>query len=511
MTIISSPKALRAALLACACMAAFASPAFAQKVDITFLHINDVYEISARNGKGGFAELKTVIDAERAKARNSLLSLGGDLFGSSMMSGITKGEQMVALTNAVGVEIAVPGNHEFDFGPDVFVQRVKESKYPWIATNMMGPDGKAFGGTYPYAMQNIGGLKFGFFGLITPDTTALSSPGPNVKFTPYEAAAREAVKYLKSQGADIVVALTHLTIAEDRELARKVKDIDVILGGHDHDPILFYENSVVIMKAGYDAHYLGAAEMTFEKKPAANNAPATMAKTFNGMRFVPTAGARPDPQVAAVVKTYEDRLDAQLKQPVGVTQTELDSRRGQVRRRETAMGNLIADAVRDYVKADLAIVNGGGIRGDKIYAAGATLTRRDVANELPFTNTATLTELKGADILAALENGVSDVENNAGRFPQISGMTFTFDARRPKGQRVLNVTVGGRPLDTSATYRVATNDYMLGGGDGYAALSKGRTVIDGSGGMLLSNVVMAYIEGRKTVAPRVEGRITERD
>jgi 2',3'-cyclic-nucleotide 2'-phosphodiesterase (5'-nucleotidase family) len=225
--------------------------------------------------------------------------------------------------------------------------------------------------------------------------------------------------------------------------------------------------------------------------------------------MITTAGVAPDPAIAALVKQHEDKLDENLKVAVGTTSVELDSRRATVRLKEAVIGNLIADAIRDATKADVAVTNGGGIRGDRTYAAGTTLTRKDVLTELPFGNVTVLLEISGADLLTALEEGVSLVEDVAGRFPHVSGLSFVFDPKRPRGSRVLKVTIGGKPLDPAATYRLATNEYMMAGGDGYAALKKGKPIIDASGGPLMATVVMDYITARGTVAPSLEGRIVE--
>ncbi len=172
------------------------------------------------------------------------------------------------------------------------------------------------------------------------------------------------------------------------------------------------------------------------------------------------------------------------------------------------MGNLIADAMREGVGADIAITNGGGIRGDRTYDAGTVLTRKDVLTELPFGNVTVLLELSGADVLAALENGVSQVEKKAGRFPQVSGLTFSYKPSADVGARIDAVKIGDKPLDPAATYTVATNDYMANGGDGYAALKKGKVLIDASGGTYMATMVMDYIAANAPVSPKVEGRIT---
>jgi len=158
----------------------------------------------------------------------------------------------------------------------------------------------------------------------------------------------------------------------------------------------------------------------------------------------------------------------------------------------------------------VALINGGGIRGNRLYEAGTTLTRRDILQELPFGNPGVLVELSGVDLLAALENGVSQVENKAGRFPQVSGLRLTYNPGKPAGSRVLDVQVGGKALDRTATYRVASNDFLLKGGDGYSSLSQGKVLIDASGGTLMATTVMRYITAKGSVAPQLEGRIATR-
>lgn len=496
------------AFVAALIVVAGVSNAAAQKAKLTFLHLNDVYEISPKQGIGGFAPLMTLLRQERARAPEAITTLGGDLVGSSMMSGITKGAQMIELTNAIGLDVAVVGNHELDFGIEVFKQRMAESRYPWLATNMTAPDGVLFPNTHASHIRKVGEITIGFFGLITPETEHLSNTGATVKYLPVLETARTMVKQLRDQGADVIVALTHVSLVDDRALAKQVKGIDIILGGHDHDPMMIYEGGVFIFKAGYDAHYLGVAEFDVDKQKTERGTRVTVRPTT--WRYLTTASVAPDPEIAAIVKKHDDKLDADLKVPVGKIAVELDSRRATVRQREAAIGNLIADAIRDFVKADVAITNGGGIRGDRTYEPGTTLTRKDVLTELPFGNITVLIELSGAELRQALEEGVSQVEDRAGRFPHVSGMRFTFDAKRPKGARVLEVAVAGVPLDAGAKYRVATNDYMFEGGDGYATLTKGKAIVDKSAGTLMASVVMDYIAQRGEVAPMVEGRIVER-
>ncbi|MCK6451755.1 MAG: 5'-nucleotidase C-terminal domain-containing protein [Alphaproteobacteria bacterium] len=471
---------------------------------VTFLHTNDVYEIAPVKGRGGFAELMTALEKERAAAEHSITTFGGDLISPSLMSGLTKGAQMIELQNAVGLDLAVLGNHEFDFGPEVAKARMGESRFPWLAANVLGPDGKNFNGNPGTALRELGGFKIGFVGLLTPETATLSSPGKEITFAPVVETGAAAAKALKAAGADIVVALTHLSIAEDRELARRVREIDLILGGHDHDPITYLEGGKLIHKAGHDNEYLAVVELSLRREQTRDGPKVAFVPAW---RMVPVAGIAPDPAIAAIVKKHNDRLDAELNVRIGTAATPLDSRRSEVRAKENAIGNLFADAIRAAVGADVALVNGGGIRGDRQYPAGHTLTRRDVLTELPFGNITVLIELKGSDLLAALEHAVGRVEELQGRFVSVSGLAFAYDPKAPSGKRVRTATVGGQKLDPARSYKVAANDYIVAGGDGFADLKKGKVLIDASGGKLMASQVIDYVAARGTVAPTVEGRI----
>lgn len=478
--------------------------ALAEPTKITFLHVNDVYEISAKRGQGGFAELMTLLRAERKAADHSVTTLGGDLLSPSVMSGLTKGKQMVALMNAIGLDVAVPGNHEFDFGPDIAKQRIGESKFTWLGTNVLGKDGKPAAGMTDVHTVKAGDFTVGFFGLLDPQTAVLSSPGADISFASVTETAAASVKKLQEAGADVIVALTHLDMDADIALAREVKGIHAILGGHDHDPRAWLEGKVSILKAGYDAHHLGVLDLSVEWVESRGKKKLQLIPAW---RLISTAGIAPDPEIKALVDGYNATLDKDLNVPVGKVAVLLDSQRSSVRTAETNIGNLIADAMRKGVGADIAITNGGGIRGDRTYDAGTVLTRKDVLTELPFGNVTVLLELSGADVKAALENGVSQVEKVAGRFPHVSGLSFTYDASASAGARIDSVKVGGKPLDPAATYKVATNDYMAGGGDGYAAFRNGKTLIDASGGTYMATMVMNYIAANAPVSPKVEGRI----
>ncbi|MBY0337421.1 MAG: bifunctional metallophosphatase/5'-nucleotidase [Acetobacteraceae bacterium] len=474
--------------------------ASAPLVEVTFLHINDVYQHAPQEGHGGLAELATLIERERARASGPVLfTFGGDLISPSLASAETKGAHMVELMNALGTDVAVLGNHEFDFGSEVAAQRMAESRFPWLGANVRGEAGEIFATARATHMVAAGGLRIGFVGALTAATQELTR-ATGVRFEPELPWLRRGVEELRAAGADVVVALTHLDLEEDRRVARQVRGVDLVLGGHDHEAASHQEGRVLVVKAGQDAHWLAKVRLRVE--------PGAGVRAM-GWSFIPNFRTEPHPRLAPIVAAVERRLDAVLSEPLATLATPLDSRVGSVRTREAAIGNLFADALRAHFGADAALVNGGGLRGNREYPAGHRFTRRDLLAEMPFGNAVTLLEVTGAQLLLALENGLSEVETAAGRFPQVSGLTLTYDRAAPAGQRVVEVRVGGAPLDPGRRYSLATTDYLASGGDGYDVLKTARVRVDASGGPLLVNVVADAIRGG-VARGAVEGRVVSR-
>jgi 5'-nucleotidase / UDP-sugar diphosphatase len=473
----------------------WAALAHAEEHRVTFLHVNDVYEVAPQRGWGGLAELQTLVQIERAKDPEAIFTFGGDLLSPSVLSSFTQGQPMIALMNELELDVAVIGNHELDFGPHVAAQRIGESRFPWLGANVVGGDGQPALGLVATTTMRRNGVDIGFVGVLTAELGVVKTSGDLSLTDPVEA-VRAAVAAFEAQGITLVVALTHLDFEEDLVLVHAVPELDVVLGGHDHEPMTLIEGSTLIHKSGSDAHWLGVVSLTVD--PEANT-------VVPSWRMIANHETPPAPEIQVKVAAYERQIDAKLALPIGKTKVVLDSRRYKVRTEETEIGNLVTDALRARLSADVAFTNGGGIRGDRTYDKGASLTARDVVAELPFANTATLLEVQGAQLQQVLEHAVSGVAEKEGRFLQVSGLTFTYDPAAPVGKRVRSVTVGADPLDPAKTYRVATSDYLADGGDGFTVL-QGAKVLDASG-ELLATIVIAAIQRDKKVAPRLEGRI----
>ena len=484
-----------------AALSVLAGAALDETVNVTLLLTNDIAKLSAKS-RGGFGRLAAVVKAERAKGGHVVYAHAGDSISPSLLSGFDKGEHIIDLLNMAPPDIFAPGNHEFDFGPEIFRKRMAAANFPILAANLRDETGQKMTGIDDSKMLEFDGAKIGIIGLTADDSPVKSSPGDLKISNTVEVGVTQA-KALREAGADIVVAVVHANRATDRELF-DTRAIDIILSGDDHDLNVFYDGRVLLVESKEEAEFVAAVDVAIDITERDGR---RRVKWWPQFRLIDTVSVEPDADVQAKIASYEGKLSKELDLPVGTTTTALDSRKATVRSGETAIGNLIADAMRAAVDADVALTNGGGIRGNTEYAPGTELTRRDILTELPFGNKTLKLSVSGKVIVEALENGLSQVENSAGRFPHISGMTVIADVSKPAGSRVKSVMIGGTPLDPGKTYSFATNDYMAGGGDGYRMLRGTERILNENDAKLMANDVMAYIRKKGEVAPAVEGRM----
>jgi 2',3'-cyclic-nucleotide 2'-phosphodiesterase (5'-nucleotidase family) len=478
-----------------------------QQSRVTFVLVNDIYQMSeqaAPDGqpRGGFARLAAVVKAERAKGP-VIFAHAGDTLSPSLMSGIDRGAHIMTLTNMIAPDIFVPGNHEFDFGKEIFFERMAEAKFPVFCANIHTADGKLAPGLRERTILTFNGINIGIAAATDEEAVILSSPG-DLKFPPAVATIEKQAAELRKEGADIVVAVVHTGRAKDEEMYR-LHAADIILSGHDHDLWLNYDGRTAAIESSYDAHFVTCIDVTFTIRTEEGRRAVLWHPEF---RIIDTRNVTPDPEMLAVVNDFEKRLSSALDAVIATTAIELDSRNPTVRTQEAAIGNLIADAMRAGTGADFAITNGGGIRGGRLYPPGSSITRRDIMSELVFRNHTALLEISGRAVRQGLENGFSLLPRPAGRFPQVSGLKIVVDLSKPAGQRIVSLLADGAPLDDHKTYKLATNDFMARGGDGYEAFNNVHEIIPGHDGPLMTNEVIEYLEKIKTVRTGIDGRIT---
>jgi 5'-nucleotidase/UDP-sugar diphosphatase len=351
-------------------------------------------------------------------------------------------------------------------------------------------------------IRDVDGVKLAVIGLTADDSPVRSSPG-NLQFADTLRTATQLTAKARKDGADLVVLVVHARRDEDRALIAEA-GADVILSGDDHDLLVAYDGRTAFVEAMQDGLYVGAVDLEVTVTTDGGKRKVSWHPNF---RLLDTRDSVPDAAVATRVATYEARLSAELDQPLAVTSTELDSRNAAVRGGEAAIGNLFADAVKAETGAEIALLNGGGLRANHAYPAGTTLTRRDVLKELPFGNQTFVLDITGADLATALEQAFAKADRLTGAFPQVSGLAIRADLSRPTGARLVSVKVNGSPLDPARSYRLATNDFLARGGDGLTALTKAKVIVGQADARLIANHVMEYLAAQNTVAPAIEGRV----
>ncbi len=497
--------ALALALLVAAIFSIAAQDKSQCNVKVTLLQVNDVYQFAPvdQGTRGGLGRIMTLKKSIQQENPNTLLLMSGDTISPSVESITYKGAQMIEAWNAIGLDYATFGNHEFDFGPDVLKQRIGESKFGWIAANVVDKtSNQPFGNAKRFVVREFGGVKVGIFGLVLPETKITSKPGNNVEFLNPCDTAKEIVSELHGQGVKVVVALTHLSMREDKEVAR-CAGVNLIIGGHEHTLLESHAGNAPIFKMTSDARELGRIDL--------NISPTGELESID-WKVIPVDSTTPEaPEFAAIYRKYASLL-AELASPIGSTRVALDARSKENRTRETNVGNFITDAFRKATTADVGFMNGGSVRADSIIGPGK-LTQRDLLSMLPFKNKLVKIEVTGATLRAALEHGVSRSaeDSEPGGFPQVSGIHFTFDASRPPGSRVVEAKVNGLPLDDAKKYSLTTTTFTgLDGGDGYT-MFKGSTVIIPPDRAPTDAEAVKKAIGTRPIAPKVEGRIKRLD
>ena len=486
------------------CLAWTVSAQSSDAVRVTLLQVNDVYQFIPvdRGTRGGLGRILTLRKQIQAESSNTLLLLGGDTISPSVESLMYKGAQMIDAWNAVGLDYAVFGNHEFDFGPQVLLDRVKDSHFTWLNANVVdNKTGATIAATPPYVVREIGGVKIGIIGLVLPETKRTSKPGPDTDFLNVCDTAKKYIPQMLSEGAGVIVALTHLSLREDKELA-VCADVDLIIGGHEHTLLQSFAGHATIFKMTADARELGQFDLYINKKTG-------RLESMDWQVHKVDSTIPEDPAFMTAMGKYKSYLQT-LGKPAGRTKEPLDARSAANRQQETNIGSFVADSFRQALLTDVALLNGGSVRADEIIQPGP-LTERDILSILPYADPLIKLQVDGKTLRAALEHGLARLGPGAqpGEFLQVSGLRLVYDAKRPPDARLVSVTVGTQPLNDTKTYTVAMSRYMAEGGDGYAMFKDVPPLNKPETAPKTTDVLRAAIVGAKaqTIAPVLDGRI----
>jgi len=486
--------------------------------ELTLLHTNDVhahYDSFQPWGdviQGGVARLKTVIEEIRDDEDGVLLLDAGDQFQGTLFFTVGGAEVVADVMNELGYDGMTLGNHEFDAGPAVLADFIVAARFPVLSANVDASDDANLSDlVYPYAVYEFEEAPVGLFGLTAEHTATASSPGPDVRFLDAIESAQSTVDELRAGGIEIIIAMTHLGHERDLELAQAVSGIDVIIGGHSHTrldeyPVVASSSSgepVLIVTAHEWGKYLGRLDVSFSQRGLVDG--------YAGELIFIDESIPEDDDMLELLDGYRPEIDALMTRVVGSTSVELNGAREDIRARETNLGDLICDAMiwkTAGLGATIAIQNGGGIRAS---IPTGEIAMGQVLEVLPYGNQLTTLTISGEELLAAIENGVSGIEDGAGRFPHVGGMRYTLDPALGPGARVIAIEVWDAasesyiPADPAASFTIVTNNYLAGGGDGYDYSEAGDRY---DTGWLLSDALAEYLEATGTVSAEIEGRIT---
>ena len=505
------------------------------------LHINDMHsrvdQISRFNSNcspsdaeedncfGGSARLATAIReyraAHEADGRAVLTLDAGDQSQGTLYYTTYGGRAEVQMMNAIGFDAMGIGNHEFNRGAESLARMIDEAEFPFVAGNIkLTEDSPLAGRIAPHLVLERGGERIGILGVTTPDTVFLSSPGDTVSFQDEIEHLREGVAELQERGVTKILVISHVGFVRDQQIAAEVDGLSAIIGGHSHtlmsnsvDGAVEYATlvespsgrAVPIVQAFAFSRYLGNLTLEFAEDGAVISA--------NGDTVLLDASFAPAEDIEALIEPLRAPIEELTRRPVAEIAADIDGSRETCRAQECEMGNTVADSMLAEVAHQgirVALANGGGLRAS---LGAGTATLGDVLTVLPFQNTLYTLEVTGATLLAALEHGTNGVEEGAGRFPQVAGLRFKLDLSvAPNEGRVSDVEVmgaeGWEALDPSATYGLVTNNFMAGGGDGYAMLREGGmngydTAID------LAEVLARFLSDNEPFTPVIDGRIIQ--
>jgi 5'-nucleotidase len=508
---------------------AMPTPNAAPDFQLTILHTSENHghwePVTVANvSQGGIARRATLIKKLRAENPNTLLLDSGDISMGTLYFVAYQMQEARDFYNLLGYDAVTLGNHEFDLGPKALADNfLSGAKFSIVSANVdYSREPRLAGRIPPHVVKTVGGEKIGIFGMVIDALPTSSNAGANIKMKDAAQTAKETVAELEKQGVNKIILLSHRGFADDRALAAQVDGVDVIVSGHTETlmgdaakldrslgaPVAPYPTIVKSPNGGqvlivHDfiwGRLLGKLDITFDDKGAITQ--------FGGEPIFVDKNIADDPEVAQKLAELAKPLDDLKNQVIGKTTVDLEGDSRAIRTRETNLGNLVADAMLAATamdKTQIAITNGGGIRTS---IAAGDISYGKVLEVLPFGNRLVQFDLSGADVIAALENGLS--QPGGGRFPQVAGLRLSADINKPAGARVVDVQIGDEksgyaPLDKNATYRVVTNDFMANGGDGYEMFKRGTNV--NGGDVPLDQAMSEFIRAHSPLTLRVEGRI----
>ncbi len=457
-----------------------------KETSLHFIHFNDLYQLHTGPRSNGLPGIKQAIDIIKKEKNNAIASFGGDLFPSYVDLLTLSCPKTIEFFNQLSLDFAVFGNHEFDEGTSPLVECLKKSKHTWLAGNIKDSKNRDLF-KKKYVIKEISGIKVGFFSVLTKDTKDLSN-SEDLSFEDETSFAERTVKALKNKGAQFIVAYTHQEVREDVLLARSVPDINLILGGHDHTAVIKEIGSTLVVKAGVDGEYIGLVTANLKKKEK------KVSFSHWESSLVSTKKFSPDKDLHEKMNQYLVNNKGKLYDTILTIMDSFDTLSSLVRFKESRFASFIADTFRDYYQADIAMINGGAIRGNKKYSSPVSISKAMISQELPFVNRVILTKIKGKNLKSLFKSIFNEyIHKENPMFPHLSGLTLEYKKNKELIEIQSIKMMNGEKIQPEKDYTFALTDYLFNGGDNFpaqylsAASSKKEPLI-------ISEVVLHYIK-----------------
>lgn len=502
-------------------LVAFLAVAFAAAqapLELRIIHTNDLHahpESFTISGKsyGGYARQATAIKTLRAQKKNSILLSAGDTFQGTMYFNTYQGLADLACMNAIGYQAACTGNHEFDLGPSALLAFATGAMFPVLACNIKSTEPAFSNLIKPSTVLTVDGQKIGIIGAVTPEMPTISSPGPTIQLLDLVPAIQGEVDKFQAEGVNKIILLSHIGYVDDQAVSKQTTGIDVIVGGHSHTPLgtpdlpgwrksegpyPTYVNAkdgkrVPIVQAYEWSKVVGHLDISFDAK-------GEVTKVDDAGVTVIDESIAPDPLIASMVEAFKKPIAARMDAVVTEAFANFP---------HSTDNNVIANAVTDAMmeqselKADVALVNGGGVRA--AIDAGP-VTYGEILSVSPFGNTMTTIELHGSEFKDILEEGAPDPDKLGGLLFPSKEMSYTLDLTKPAGSRVSEIMIGGHPLDQNGTYTILINNFTATGGDAHTLLKNAtgtRKVTD----LVDVDLLEAWFAAHKPATPDATTRV----
>ncbi|KAL7677863.1 hypothetical protein ACOME3_004096 [Neoechinorhynchus agilis] len=463
---------------------------------LNIIHFNDVYNIEQSTDPdqlGGAPLFVALLDHLREKHKGSITIFSGDILSPSSMSTMCMGQQMIDLMKYFRIDYACIGNHDFDFGMDQLKKLLEapDTNTSWFLSNLFDYETKE-----PLPLVHVSeivahqGVKIGLMGLIENEwiDTLGTVDRDELLYEDFIQKGRELAVEMRKKGAEFVIAITHMRIHNDNRLLNQVEEIDLILGGHDHDDGIEKSKGRLLVKSGTDFRETSLIQILI----------GDQGPKFNVHRYFTDGSIPPNKEVELLVEEYMNAIEEKLNETIGTLNVDLDGRFSTVRLKESNLGNFVCDCVMRELDIDCVLLNSGSLRSDRFHKSGE-FKLRDIKQILPSPDQMVVVKCPGTKLKEALENSVSKWPSLEGRFLQVAGVKFKFDPRRPSGQRVLpaSIMINDSEIDLNEDYVVSVKEYMYKGRDGYEMLSDCELLVDEENGPCLPNTIINYFNALK--------------